>query len=105
MNTGYTEKQNILSAKFQNSQRGWLSTQQHMLYKNLHSSPSANNIKTNKQKNQRKCKPCWPTSNPSTLEPESGGLLSLRVHVLHTYFQDSWGYTKKHCPERQKQQN
>ena len=66
MNTGYTEKQNILSAKFQNSQRGWLSTQQHMLdmYKNLQSSPSVNNIKTNK-KNKENARHVDPHLNPA----------------------------------------
>jgi hypothetical protein len=83
MNTCHPEKQNILSTKFQNSKCARRSTQRHMLdmYQNLHCKPISQSYKNK----QRKSQACWPTFNPSTLEPESGGLLSLRTHVLYTY--------------------
>jgi hypothetical protein len=44
------------------------------------------------------------TFNPSTREAETGGFLSLRL-AWTTEFQDSQGYTEKHCLEKQKQKN
>jgi hypothetical protein len=40
--------------------------------------------------------------NPSTLEAEAGRFLSLRP-AWSTKFQDSQGYTEKHCLKKQKE--
>jgi hypothetical protein len=42
--------------------------------------------------------------NPSTREAEAGGFLSWRPAGLQSEFQDSQGYSEKHCLEKQKQQ-
>lgn len=61
-------------AKFPNSRCGWRSPQQHVLdvYKNLHCRPIS------KQCENKKSQACWPTFNPRTYEPESGGTPSWR---------------------------
>jgi hypothetical protein len=41
------------------------------------------------------------TFNPSTWEAEAGGFLSSSPPGLQSEFQDSQGYTEKHCLEKQ----
>jgi hypothetical protein len=43
--------------------------------------------------------------NPSTWEAEAGGFLSLRPAWSMSEFQDSQGYTEKHCLKNKTKQN